>query len=177
MLDASIESDSEKTILLSYFSLNRQFSQALTRLSNELQSDVIHIKDRDKTITLLLNISDVYEACRTAALEVEYAEHEPGDYQITVLGTSLVAGRLSLPMRQYILDNREDFNRVAFFTNQTSKDIEAVFSKMSELCGQDPVAVLAINEIEHETRECKKKIKKFAKEIKAACPVTVLGQV
>lgn len=65
------------------------------------------------------------------------AAHNPGDYDLIVLGTPIWGGGLTGPVRSYIAAHRGQFKAVAFFsTCQGTEPTTKCFGQMQQACGQ-----------------------------------------
>ncbi|HCO98308.1 MAG TPA: hypothetical protein DIT29_06260 [Pseudothermotoga sp.] len=68
---------------------------------------------------------------------------DPGDYELVIIGTPIWAGRMSSPVRAYLLRFHGCFGKVAFFATSALGGHEKVFDEMAEIAGK-PLAILEI---------------------------------
>ena len=87
-----------------------------------------------------------WEALRKRPAGIVPATHDPGDYDLVVVGTPVWAGNMSSPVRAYIDAHAGRLRHVAFFCTQGGSGGERVCSSMASLCGADPVATLVVTE-------------------------------
>jgi len=77
---------------------------------------------------------------------IEAARKDPSGYDLVILGTPVWAWRVASPMRSYVLQNASRFKQVAFFCTEGGLGDRLVFSELSRLCGQTPVATYQVTE-------------------------------
>jgi hypothetical protein len=93
--------------------------------------------------------------------------YDPSDYDIVVLGTPVWAGNMSSPLRSYVAAHKAQMKRVAFFCTQGGSGAEKVFRDLAQLCGQSPLATLAVNDRELNGRTYAQHLERFAAAITA----------
>jgi hypothetical protein len=88
------------------------------------------------------------EALGEVAPAIRLPRRAAGKYDLIVLGTPVWFWALSSPVRSYILEERRNFRRVAFFCTMGGSGAERAFGTMAALCGKTPVATLALTDAE-----------------------------
>jgi flavodoxin len=94
-----------------------------------------------------------YARCALEALgevtpAIRLPARAPSGYELVAIGTPVWFWALSSPVRSYIMEERRNFGRVAFFCTMGGSGAERVFATMAALCGKDPVATLALTDAE-----------------------------
>jgi flavodoxin len=92
-----------------------------------------------------------YARCALEALgevtpAIRLPARAPSGYDLVAIGTPVWFWALSSPVRSYIMEERRNFARVAFFCTMGGSGAERVFATMAALCGKDPVATLALTD-------------------------------
>jgi hypothetical protein len=80
--------------------------------------------------------------------EIIEPDSDPGQYATVILGTPVWGGRVSAPMRMYILGNRDRFREVGLFCTMGGSGGEKVLKEMAALCHKRPVARLVVSDAE-----------------------------
>ncbi|MGZ5036169.1 MAG: flavodoxin family protein [Usitatibacter sp.] len=75
--------------------------------------------------------------------EILPSEHDPGEYDLVVIGTPVFNWSLSGPVRTYLKSNASRFRKVAFFCTMGGSGSERAFRQMQQAAGQAPVATFA----------------------------------
>lgn len=74
-------------------------------------------------------------------------EKDPSLYDLVILGTPTWANTLSTPIRSYIHQNSNSFQKVAFFVTSglgSIKSAMGIKKDMANLCGKEPIAFLSL---------------------------------
>jgi menaquinone-dependent protoporphyrinogen IX oxidase len=70
--------------------------------------------------------------------------HDPGTYELVIIGTPIWAWSLASPVRTYLHGHGPALKRVAFYCTMGGAGAENAFNEMRELCGRAPLATLAL---------------------------------
>jgi hypothetical protein len=105
------------------------------------------------------------EALKKALIEIQPAAKDPQGYEVVVLGTPVWAGKISSPLRAYVMSQRGQFGQVAFFCTQHSSGAERVFNAMADLCSKQPLASVAFNDEDIRRERHWDKLKQFVNAI------------
>lgn len=152
-------------ILIAYYSrtgTTRAVAQALAqRLGADLE-EIVDKKDRSGILGWLGAGRDASKKSKTIIGPLRY---DPSGYDLVILGTPIWAWNMTPAIRTYILQNREKFRKVAFFcTMGNSGDLKA-FAGMADLCGQKPLATLALRSGEVKMNQYYSAINRFLAEL------------
>jgi hypothetical protein len=80
---------------------------------------------------------------------------------LVILGTPVWAGNICSPVRAYITAHKGNFGQVALFCTQGGSGAKKVLDDMTELCGQRPVATLAVRDVEITNERYAEKLNQF----------------
>jgi flavodoxin len=85
-------------------------------------------------------------------------------YDMFIVGTPVWAGKMSVPTRTFLVQNKDTLKEVAFFYTSGGKDNEQkIFPVMEAVCGKKPKATLGLRTKEVKKDEFKDKVQSFAK--------------
>ena len=106
--------NSSFNILVAYYSFTGNTSLVADAISNQCQSDILHIKDKKKRAGILGYLKSGYESFTNVKSEIEYSETNLTDYDLIILGTPVWMGNVASPMRTFIVENKNKFQKTAF---------------------------------------------------------------
>jgi flavodoxin len=157
-----------RRILVVYYSRTGNTRALAGELVAALEADVDQLDDsRDRT-GVFGYLRCAREALKRRTVELLPAAYDPSNYDVVVLGTPVWAGNISSPLRSYVAAHERQLRRVAFFCTQGGSGAEKVFRDLAELCGQSPVATLAVNGREIEKRAYAQRLERFTAAVTAA---------
>ncbi len=87
------------------------------------------------------------------------------DYDLVIVGSPLWAASVSSPARAFLREHCRGIRRVAFFVTSDTSPPDRAFRQMRELCGETPVASLAILSNDVRTGGYKERVERFAREL------------
>lgn len=134
----------------------------------ELNCEIEAIVDTQKRTGAIGFIRSGYQALKERITTLEPLKSDPATFELVLIGTPVWAGRISVPARTFIVQNKEKLKEVAFFFTSGGKGNEQkIFPAMEQLCGKKPRATLGVT-----SAECKKelyleKVKDLTKAIKS----------
>ncbi len=152
-------------ILVVYYSRTDNTRRVAEEIKDGLDCEIEEIIDTKNRSGLLNYISSGFQASRKKLTTLEDIKHDPADYDLLVLGTPLWAGKVSIPIRTYIIQNQAKFNNVAFFSTAGGSGFDGLFSEMTELSGASPVARVGVKAKELKDGSYKSKVTEFVKKI------------
>ena len=89
-----------------------------------------------------------YDSFRGNLPQIATVHHQAVDYDLVVVGAPIWAGQAAPPIRTYLRDNRNQFNRIALFTTaggSAPPDAPDAFAEMAKCAGQASVAELSVS--------------------------------
>ncbi|HEX7983439.1 MAG TPA: flavodoxin [Duganella sp.] len=151
--------------LIVFYSRTGVTAKAATTLARACGADLEQIQDVQPRGGAGGFLRSAWQALRKFPAEITPPLHHPADYPFIVLGTPVWAGRMSAPMRSYILRQREHFRRVAVFCTMGGRDGQDVLTSMAELCNQLPVASMCLRQRDVLEERCAQALADFASEL------------
>jgi flavodoxin len=141
----------------------RKIADAISKVFSCDMEEILDTKNRKGPLGFLASGRDASQKKLTS---IQPVKKDPGLYDVVLIGTPVWAGTVSTPIRTYIFQNRERFNRVAFFCTYGGRHANETFKAMSDLCGKEAVASVAITTKETKGEEYLQKINEFVNTIK-----------
>ena len=132
-----------KTLVVVYSVTGNTLSVA-KKITKEVGADLEIIEDNVNRGGIFGFLRSGYEAVTKKILPISEPKHNPSDYEITIIGTPIWAGRMSSPVRSYLMRFQGCFRQVAFFTTSLGGGHEKAFLEMAELTGVKPLATAEI---------------------------------
>ena len=127
-------------------------------ISNLLKCDVERIVEKKNRAGIIGYITAGRDARRRKLTEIEDAKFNPGEYDLTIIGTPVWAANISPAVRTYLTQHKDEFRKTAFFCT-CSGNKGKVFEEMESACGKKPIALLELRRKEVEEREHLQKIR------------------
>lgn len=154
-----------KVCLIVCYSHTGVTARVATALAKRLGADLEMIKDMRPRQGISGYLLSVWEALRQRPAAILPPRHDPAHYPFIVLGTPIWAGHMSAPMRSYIEQQRDRFQRLAVFCTMGGSGGRQVLSAMADLCHRTPVATLCLRQQEVLTGRHQRELADFADQL------------
>ncbi len=148
-------------ILVAYYSRTGTTQAVADELASRLGADVEAITDTRNRTGLWGWLGAGRDASKKSKTVIGPLGHDPAEYDLVVLGTPVWAWNMTPAIRTYILANREKFKKVAFFCTMGGAGDAKTFAGMAELCGQKPLATMALKADEVKMRQYQSAVSRF----------------
>ncbi|MCD6456998.1 MAG: flavodoxin family protein [Methanophagales archaeon] len=132
-----------KTLVVVYSRTGNTLSVA-KRIAGELEADLEVIEDKTDRKGILGFLRSGYEALRKKVPPIAEPKHNPGDYELVIIGTPIWAGRISSPVRAYLLRFHGHFGQMAFFATSAGGGHGKALDEMAEFTAAKPLATVEI---------------------------------
>ncbi len=152
-------------ILIVYYSRTGVTKKVAELLREKMDCDIeeiISVKDRSGIMGYMFSGK---EATMKTPAEIKPAVKNPADYDLVILGTPVWAWNISSPMRAYLLQNKEKFKKIAGFCTMGGDGDKQSFSEITNICGKELVAKLALKTKEVQGEDLDSKIESFLIEL------------
>ncbi len=140
----------------------REVAQAIAR---EMPCDIEEIYDTQSRSGIIGWLKSGYQANRQKLTVLKPTNHDPADYDLVIIGTPIWAGFPAVPISTYLVENKDKFNRVAFFATYGGSGFKKTVQKMRQLCGKEPLETLGIKAEEIKDKTCECKIDPFVRDV------------
>jgi len=131
-------------ILVVVYSRTGNTLSVAKRIAGELQADLEVIEDKTDRKGILGFLRSGYEALRKKVPPIAEPKHNPGDYELVIIGTPIWAGRMSSPVRAYLLRFHGRFGQGAFFATSAGGGYGKALAEMAEVVAAKPLATVEI---------------------------------
>jgi len=132
-----------KTLVVVYSETGNTLSVA-KRIASKLNADLEVIEDKTNRKGILGFLRSGYEALKKKVPPIAEPKYNPDNYDLVVIGTPIWAGRMSSPVRAYLIHFHNHFCRVAFFTTSLTGSHRRAFAEMAELVSTKPLATVEL---------------------------------
>jgi flavodoxin len=158
-------------IMIIYYSLSGNTRQVAKALANTCNADIESIQDKKIRSGFSGILRTSYEALFSHCCEINDIRKDPSNYDLIILGTPVWMGKLSSPMRSYIIKEKSKFQKVAFFCTESSTGASTVFKTMAQLCAKQPIATLEVTGKNIKSVTYPTKVEKFSQLFGRSKPV------
>jgi hypothetical protein len=130
----------DRRILIVYFSLGGNTEMVATNLAARLGADVERVREQTSRRGLLGYLRAALDSVRERPALLVDVGRRAADYDLTIVGTPIWAGKITPAVRTYLEKIRGTARRVAFFTTSGSTDIARVVPVMEGLVASEAIA-------------------------------------
>lgn len=131
-----------KTLVI-FYSRTDVTRKIAEELAQKLNADLEEIKDTQNRSGIFGWIKSGYQANRKKLTTLEPVKNDPEQYDLVLIGTPVWAGKMSVPVRTYLHQNRDKIKATALFCTISSSGMENTFKGMEEYVGT-PVATIGL---------------------------------
>lgn len=155
-----------KKVLVVYFSRSGHTAEVARAIAEAFDADVEAIDDATPRDGLLGYLRSGYEAGRRRLPSVGAPKHDLRAYDLVVVGTPVWNMNVSSPVRAFLVRNRKDLPRVAFFCTCGGSGGQRAFREMTAACGKSPTDVLVLREPDL-ARDWSADVDRFVRDVRA----------
>lgn len=156
--------------LVVYYSRSGTTRTLATAIAQTLGCDLEEIRDTSRRSGALGYVRSLIEAFRRQPSAIEPAAHDPGSYDLVIVGTPVWAGSMSSPVRSYLMANKARLREAAFFCTLGGRGSESAFAQMQELAGRAPRALCAVAASDVRSGRYAAEVARFVKALAAVAP-------
>ncbi len=143
--------DDEMKVLVAFYSRDGHTRRAAEIIGSVLKCDIDEIVDKKPRKGMVGFFRAGYDATREKTTEIKFTKN-PRDYDIVVIGSPVWNSRVTPAVRTYILRNRENIKKAAFFVT-CAKAAGKCLEQMQELYGEAMIEKTILREkVEEETK-------------------------
>lgn len=135
-----------KTCLVVFYSRTGMTRTVADAISKTCGCEFEPIRERRSRTGVLGYLYAGYEAVTKKLPAIEPATRNPADYDIIILGTPVWGQNVSSPMRSYIMQNRDRFNRIAAFCTMGGVGGDKTLDSIAALCAKPLLTGLALTD-------------------------------
>lgn len=162
-----------KRILVAYYSLSGNTGGVAMDLATRLGADVLQIRELADRRGFLGQLGAALDSLRERPSMLGELGKSARDYDLTLIGTPVWAGRITPAVRTYLKTIRGAVGRVAFFTTSGNTDVTRLVPAMEELVGRKAIAAIGFTQPEmRNAAVCERKLDEFVAALRATAPVS-----
>jgi len=169
---ALAEAHMARTLVI-YFSRTGTTKIVAEAIAKALGADLEEIVDPTPRFGIVGYLRSGYQATTRKLARIERPLHEPGDYDLVVVGSPVWGASLSSPARTYLARHHYHLKAVAFFCTCGGRGGERVLGQMTELVEKEPAARLVLREAEVRGGSAQAKIESFCRALRDAVSVSL----
>lgn len=106
-----------------------------------------------------------FESAREKTPKLEESLNNPSEYDLIIIGTPVWAFTMASPVLTYLRENKDKFNKVAFFTTAGSSGMESTLENMEKET-KKPLKTLFLTKVDMKNYETK--TQEFIEQLKNA---------
>lgn len=135
-----------KTCLVVFYSRTGMTRSVAEAIAHACGCDIEAIREPRSRAGAIGYLRSGYEAMNKSLPEIDPVAKNPADYELIILGTPVWGENISSPMRSYIMQNRNRFQRIAAFCTMADSGGDKVLDHIGILCDKPLAARLALTE-------------------------------
>lgn len=151
--------------LVVYYSRSGNTREVAQSIAQEMQCDIEEIHDTQNRSGIIGWLKSGYQANRGKLTTIKPLEKDPSDYDLIIVGTPIWAGFPAVPVKTYLLENKDKFKDVAFFATYSGSGFQKTVRTMVEASGKEPIEKLGIKADEIKNKTCDCKIDPFVRDL------------
>ncbi len=131
-------------------------------IARALGADLEEIRDRTDRSGLLGWLRSAVETFLGVSAEIDRPRHDPGRYEVVIVGGPVWGSSVSTPVRTYLWLERDRLPALALFASYGGLGVDRALAQMEAIARKRPVATVAFREIETAAGVPRERIKAFA---------------
>ena len=151
--------------LIAYYSRSGNTKKVAEAISKAIGGDLEEITEPRSRAGILGFLQSGREAQEEKMSTINPLRYDPTNYDLLIVGIPVWAGKLSGPIRTYLIKAAGKIKKVAYFATLGGKDVPAIFVEMEKITGH-PEATLIIPAGEIKDSAYIDKAKKFVEILK-----------
>lgn len=160
-------------ILVVYYSRSGNTRRVARAIATALEADIEELADPMERQGAWGYSRCFVEALFHRPVRLQAPTHDPGAYDLVIVGTPVWVGRPSSVVRTFLERYRSRLPRIAFFLTHGGTARERVLSAMTAAAGKRPEARMAIRERDLDGGEYAALVDRFVAALRGALPAHV----
>jgi flavodoxin len=152
-------------ILIAYYSRTGTTKKIAETLAEKLGADVEEIRDTVDRRGIRGYLTSGRDAMKKNLTKLEVLKFSPKEYDLVIVGTPIWGWNMSVPIRTYLTENKDQFPKVAFFCTMGGSGDEKAFLEMEKITDRKPLATLGLKTVEVVKSNFYEKLEKFVGEL------------
>lgn len=152
-------------ILIAFYSRTGNTKKIAEALAEKIGADLEEVKDTVDRSGLKGYLVSGRDAMKKKITKIEPPKFNPADYELTIIGTPIWGWSMSVPIRTYIGEQKDNFDKVAFFCTMGGSGDKNAFLEMEKIIGKKPLRTLSIIDKEVKSGNFSEKVKEFSEKL------------
>ena len=153
-------------VLIAYYSRTGNNEKLANELQLKLECDIEKIIDTVNRKGVWGFLKGGYQASRKKMSRIEPIKKDPSGYDLVIIAYPLWGNRMPPPIRKYIFDNKNNFNRVALMSvSGRGKGNDKTVPDFETAVGKKASAILMLSQTEKKRGGYEEKLKEFSESI------------
>lgn len=153
-------------ILIIYYSRTGTTKQVAEKIQKSLNCEIEEIIDTKNRKGPIGYISAGRDATMKKLTRLKEAKYNPSEYDLIIIGTPIWSWNISTPIRTYLENNKNKFNKVAFFCTMGGSGSNRCFNEMEKIINKKSIASLALLTKEVKEKKYQEKLNEFTNKMK-----------
>jgi len=155
-------------ILIVYYSRTGITGEIARSIQQELGGDLEELQDTRDRSGILGYLRSGLEATLKKQAQIKEVKHDPGQYDLVIIGTPVWSHTISTPVRAYLVHHGKRIKAAAYFATCGSTGIRQTLREMEGLVKVKPRALLEIKKADIKSEGHREKVKLFTLELQYA---------
>lgn len=153
-----------KTLIV-YYSRTGVTKGIAEEISKSMDCDIEEIVDKENRSGIIGYIKSGFEAARNKMTEIETPKYDLANYELLIIGTPVWAGKMAVPVRVYIEQNKDKIPNLACFCTCGSSGIDGTLLGIAESAQVTPLASFGLKSSEIKNGSYSSTLEKFIQNI------------
>jgi flavodoxin len=153
-----------KTLVV-YYSRTGITKGIADEIAQTMNCDVEEIVDKENRSGIIGYIKSGYETTRNKLPKIEPPKHDLSNYELVIIGTPVWAGKMAVPVKTYIEQNRDKISNLACFCTCGGSGIDGTLKGIAESAKVTPLASFGLKSSEIKSGSYSSVIEKFIQDI------------
>lgn len=155
-----------KTLVV-FYSRTGTTKKVALEIANKLGVEIEEIKDTVNRSGVKGYLVSGRDAMKKRLTTLELTTKNPADFDLVIIGTPIWGWNMSVPVRTYITEKKDNFKKVAFFCTMGGSGDDKAFAEMEQIIGQKSAATLALLTRDVAKNDFAEKLEKFTAALSA----------
>jgi flavodoxin len=149
-----------KTLIV-FFSRTGTTRKVAEIIAEKMGSDIEEIKDTIDRSGVKGYLKSGRDAMKKRLTKLEPLEKNPADYDLVIIGTPIWGWNMSVPIRTFVTEQKNNLKQVAFFCTMDGSGDEKAFEEMAEILEKKSLGALALKTKDVATGNFSNKVEEF----------------
>jgi flavodoxin len=149
--------------LVAYFSRTGTTKKVAEMIAEKMGADVEEIKDIIDRSGVKGYLKSGRDAMKKRLTKLEPLQNNLAEYDLVIIGTPIWGWNMSVPIRTFVTEQKNNLKQVAFFCTMGGSGDEKAFSEMAEILEKKPLWTLALKTKDVATGNFSDKVNEFVK--------------